>query len=92
MSDVTAQRTTYQPPNFAVTLATSLGRQGLTLASGLLVAHGILPQAQSAQFGQVGLAIILGALSWGWSLYEKKAHAADAARQVRVAVAVAKAS
>ena len=81
--------TTYQPPSFVVQIVTSALRHGLTVGAGFLVAHAILPQSQSDQFVQVGIALGLGALAYGWSLVEKRAHAADAARQVATANVVA---
>jgi hypothetical protein len=82
----------YQPPSFIVTTATSLARQGLTAAAGVLAAHSLLPQDQTSQFVQVGIAIALSALSLGWSILEKKLHQKDAAAQVVSAVAVTKAA
>lgn len=59
-------------------------RHGLTVAAGSLVTLGWIQSSQSANFVELMSGIVLGAIAYGWSLWQKKGQAAMAAELNRL--------
>jgi hypothetical protein len=75
-------------PSVTLQIVASLGRTVMTAAAAWMVGAGLLDKGQTAAFISIGLGVLTGALSIGWSWWEKNhVHAVATA-----AVAQAKAS
>ena len=51
-------------------------RHGLSIVAGGLVGLGWIQSSQTASFVDIGVGIAVGALAYGWSLWQKKGVAA----------------
>lgn len=70
MTDFTPPATPAVPP-LGTQILTLIARHGLTALAGLLVAKGLLPQAMSDQFMDIGLAVAVGGAGIAWSVVSK---------------------
>jgi hypothetical protein len=54
------------------TALASFIRHGLTTAAGIIATLGWIQSSQTQSFVDIGSGIALGAIAYGWSLYQKK--------------------
>ena len=80
--------TTVQLPSLAVTIISSLARNGIQALAAVMVSAGALQSNQVAQFSSIGVGVLMWGATIVWSMIEKNVNHKTAV----VAVAQAKAS
>lgn len=86
-TDSTGMTEVVQPPSLLVSIVSDATQHLLQILAGVLVTSGVLTSgSQSAQFVQIGLAIVVGALAYGWRRWQHASLTANAnARVVQAA-------